>query len=138
MCTYPGYQWRLLSNSVCFKQDSNQVQWFYSAIQPYVHYVPIQNDMSDLVEKIRWAHEHDDEMIQISKRAQEFAWNNLLFEDDYLYLYLVLKRHASMEEIDFSRLKKETCLDPHWKCIQYRKRLVLKKIVDRTLEKLHL
>ncbi len=137
MCTYPGYQWRLLSNSVCFKQESDQIQWFYSAIKPYVHYVPIQNDMSDLVEKIHWAQKHDEEMIQISKRAQEFASNHLLYEDDYLFLFLVLQRHAAVEDIDFKLLKNETCKDPQWKCIQYRKRLALKKSIDRALSCFH-
>lgn len=131
MCTYPGYQWRLLSNSVCFKQESDQIQWFYSALKPYVHYIPIQNDMSDLSEKIEWARSHDQEALEISKHAQEFALGNLLCEDNYFYLYLVLQKQASLEEIDFSRLKKETKKDPQWKCIQYRKRLALKKSFDR-------
>lgn len=135
MCTYHGYQWRLLSNSVCFKQESDQTQWFYSALKPYVHYIPIQNDMSDLLEKIEWARSHDKETLEISQHAQEFAIKNLLLEDNYFYLYLVLQKQASLEEIDFSRLKKETKKDPQWKCIQYRKRLALKKSFDRIKKK---
>ena len=90
MCTYPGYQWRLLSNSAAFKQDSDQIQWFYAALEPYRHFVPIQNDLSDLLERIEWAKEHDDEVQAISANAQEFARNNLMIEDDYLYLFLAL------------------------------------------------
>jgi hypothetical protein len=127
MCTYPGYQWRLLSNSVSFKQDSNQVQWFYKALQPYVHYIPIANDMGDLVTKIKWAQKHDLEVREIATQAQNFALHNLLMEDNYLYLALVLQRLASLEEINFNALKKETAQDPQWRCIQYRKRGSLQK-----------
>ena len=134
MCTYPGYQWRLLSNSVCFKQESNQIQWFYSALQPYVHYVPIRNDIGDLVEKIQWARMHDRKVKQISKQARDFALHNLMFEDDYVYLYLVLKKYASLEEMDGRQLKKEMKDDPHWKCIQYRKRLDLQKSWTRFIQ----
>ncbi len=136
MCTYPGYQWRLLSNSLCFKQESDQIQWFYSALKPYVHYVPIQNDTNDLLGKIEWAKSHDEQVVEISKRAQEFALKNLLLEDNYLYLYLVLQKQASLEEIDFARLKKETKEDPQWKCIQYRKRLDLMKSFHRIWNKI--
>jgi hypothetical protein len=130
MCTYPGFQWRLLSNSVSLKQESDQVQWFYGALKPYTHYIPIQNDMGDLLEKIQWGIEHDQEVREISVQAQDFAVNNLMFEDNYFYLYLVLKKLASVEEIDFRKIKKETKRDPRWKCIQYRKRLALKKSLN--------
>ena len=135
MCTYPGYQWRLLSDSVCFKQESDQVQWFYSALKPYEHYIPIANDMSDLAERVRWAEEHDELVQQIMANARDFASRHLKIEDDYRYLYLVLERYASMQKIDFKALKKETRADPHWVCIQYRKRAALMKMFRRLRER---
>lgn len=136
MCTYPGYQWRLLSNSVCLKQESDQVQWFYKALQPYVHYIPIKNDLSDLVEKINWAKEHDAEAAAIGERARTFALEGLLYEDTYYYLHLALAEYAKHQTIDFQKIKRETEKDPNWKCIQYRKRLGLKKSAQRLKAKL--
>lgn len=127
MCTYPGYQWRLLSNSVCLKQESDQVQWFYKALKPYAHYIPIRNDMSDLLEKINWAKGHEKEVIQMVQNAREFASQNLLLEDLYFYLHFAFCEYAKLQNIDFQKLKKETRQDPHWKCIQYRKRLALER-----------
>ncbi|MBN2478894.1 MAG: hypothetical protein JXA94_01570, partial [Parachlamydiales bacterium] len=66
MCTYSGYQWRLLSNSVAFKQESDEVQWFYSALKPYEHYVPIKDDMSDVIDQINWAIKNDDKCKKIA------------------------------------------------------------------------
>ncbi len=136
MCTYPGYQWRLLSNSVALKQESDQVQWFYRALKPYVHYIPITNDMSDLLDKIAWAKEHDEEVLQIVKNGQQFAMENLLYEDLYAYLHLAFCEYAKLQVIDFQKLKNETKSDPRWKCIQYRKRLALQKSYQRIKEKL--
>jgi hypothetical protein len=135
MCTYPGYQWRLLSNSVCLKQTSDQIQWFYGALTPYLHYIPVKNNLNDLVEKIGWAKEHDLQVREISKTAQDFVLNNLMLEDNYLYLYLVFKKLAFLEEaIDLKKLKKKTDKDPQWKCIQYRKKLALEKSWNRLLK----
>ena len=123
MCTYPGFQWRLLSNSVAFKQDSDQIQWFYEALQPYIHYVPIKNDLSDLVEKLNWAKKEDFFMQKIAKNSREFALENLLLEDNYLYLYHLLQAYAKLQKMDFTHIQK----DPQWIGIQYRKRLQAKR-----------
>lgn len=120
MCTYPGYQWRLLSNSVCFKQKSKEVQWFYSALQPYEHYIPVENDMSDLVEKLNWAKSSDEICKQISKNATDFVLKNLMLEDVYLYLNKALLSYSECLDIDKEELLKNTQNDPNWVCIQSR------------------
>jgi hypothetical protein len=125
MCTYPGYQWRLLSNSVSFKQDSEQVQWFYSALKPYVHFVPVKNDMSDLMDRIEWAKMHEKQVLQIVENAREFAENHLMIEDDYVYLAEALKQYAKIQKINWSQIKRKMGKD--WTCIQYRKRQSLAK-----------
>jgi len=133
MCSYPGFQWRLLSNSLCFKQKSNEVQWFYSALKPYKHFIPIENDMSDLVEKINWARNFDDKCKEIAKNATDFVLDNLMLEDVYLYLYKVLKSYSSNQLFDKKKILKDTKNDPNWILIQQRKKankiiLKMKKI----------
>jgi protein glucosyltransferase len=98
MCTYPGYQWRLLSDSVCFKQESDQVQWFYGALKPYVHYVPVQNDLADLIDQIHWARAHDAECKQIAANSTAFARNGLMYDDVYCYLYHVLVAYSRLQD----------------------------------------
>jgi hypothetical protein len=123
MCTYPGLQWRLLSDALTLKQRSLQIQWFYSALEPYKHYLPIANNMGDLIEKIKWAEGHEGEVLEIIANAQRFACDNLRYEDCYRYFYLVLQKYAALQEINFQDLKQKTKNDPHWVNIQYRKRL---------------
>jgi hypothetical protein len=130
--TYPGYQWRLLSNCVCFKQKSNAVQWFYLALRPYEHYIPIENDMSDLLEKINWAQKNDETCKKIAKNATDFVLNNLLLEDVYIYLNKVLNSYALYLCIDKKDLINSTLSDPEWICIQQRKK-ANKAILKRKL-----
>jgi len=130
MCSYSGYQWRLLSNSLCFKQKSKEIQWFYLALQPYKHYIPIENDMSDLVEKIKWARSFDDKCKEIANNATEFVLNNLMMEDIYLYLYKVLKSYFLHQQIDKEELLQNTRRDLNWILIQHRKKankIILKR-----------
>lgn len=117
MCSYPGYQWRLLSDSVCFKQESDQIQWFYGALNPYEHYVPIQNDLSNLIDQIIWAQTHDDQCKQIALNATDFALKNLMFDDIYCYLYHVLVSYSRLQDVDLKKDWNVTCFSPHWVCI---------------------
>lgn len=114
MCTYPGYQWRLLSQSLTMKQESNQIQWFYNALQPYVHYVPIKEDLSDLIEKINWAQSHDSECNQMAQNARTFVLSQLMFDDVYLYLYYVLIHYETLLDQNVKEDLLNTSRDPHW------------------------
>lgn len=136
MCSSPGLLWRLLSDSLTLKQESDQIQWFHGALVPYRHYLPIANDMSDLVEKIKWAETHEEEVLAMIKNAQDFALNHLMYEDCYRYLFLVLQKYASYQTIDFKTLKKQTLRDPHWVNIQYRKRGQFYKMMQSKLKRL--
>lgn len=112
MCTFPGFQWRLLSGSLTLKQESDEVQYFYSALKPFVHYVPVKNNMDDLLEKILWAKEHDAECKAIAENARAFALENLMPNQIYAYLYWVLNEYAALQS--FSTLE----IDSSWKKVQ--------------------
>lgn len=129
MCTYPGYQWRLLSNCTVLKQDSGEVQWFYSALKPYEHYVPLKEDMSDMLDRIKWAKENDPLCENIAKKATLFVLNNLTIEDGYVYLYEVLRSYAKYQNFNKNDLKKDIDSDPRWISVSNRRKanIILKK-----------
>ncbi|MGE5195727.1 MAG: glycosyl transferase family 90 [Anaerolineae bacterium] len=95
-CAYTRAYWELFSETVMFKQTSDNVQWYYRALQPYVHYIPINNDVSDLLEKIKWAQMHDETAFKIAQNAKTFAEGNLQTSDVYLYFYLILQAYAKL------------------------------------------
>lgn len=114
MCSYPGYQWRLLSDAVVFKQESDQIQWFYGALSPYEHYVPIKNDLSDVIDQVVWAQAHDDACRQIASNATEFALKNLMFDDVYCYLYHVLIAYSRLQDMSLEKDWDVTHASPDW------------------------
>lgn len=48
-------------------------QWYYGDIHPWVHYVPVKADLSDLHDTIAWCRDHPAECRQIAAEAQAFA-----------------------------------------------------------------
>lgn len=99
-CTYSRLFWILISNSLCFKPISNNEQWYYSALEPYVHYIPLKADLSDLLEKVLWAENHQEEVKTIIKHANEFARANLMQEDVFNYVYHLLKAYAKLQRFN--------------------------------------
>lgn len=49
------YPYLMLGNSLVLKQDSPYYEHFYQALKPWKHYVPVKRNLSDLLEKIKWA-----------------------------------------------------------------------------------
>lgn len=48
-------------------------QWYYNELVPWRHFVPVQPDMNDLLEKIEWCRTHDAESAEIAAAGQAFA-----------------------------------------------------------------
>jgi glycosyltransferase involved in cell wall biosynthesis len=65
---------------VLLKTDSIWEQWYYDKLHPWVHYVPVENDFSDLDEKIKWCILHDTECQTIVKNSREFVFKQLNWE----------------------------------------------------------
>ena len=58
--TFLRSQYILASDSVPVIIESKFKPLYLDSWIPWVHYVPVQNDQSDLYEKIRWLQENDD------------------------------------------------------------------------------
>jgi hypothetical protein len=62
----------LASGSVLLMQHRWQ-QFFYAGLQPWVHYVPVKDDMSDLVERYHWLRTHGAHARAIAENGLDFA-----------------------------------------------------------------
>jgi hypothetical protein len=70
--------------------------WYNDLLKPYVHYVPVKQDLSDIVEKIKWCQSHDGDCEKIAKNAKVFVSTYLSKEGILNYLQQVLygvKKH---------------------------------------------
>jgi hypothetical protein len=48
-------------------------QWYYDSLQPWVHFIPVRSDLSDLVDTVQWFAAHDSEAREIAARGRELA-----------------------------------------------------------------
>ncbi len=73
--SWPGLFQKLLTGSPVLKVASRLgfKQWYYDRLVPWGNFVPVQTDMSDLVEKVNWLHEHDAEAQRIGAAGRALA-----------------------------------------------------------------
>jgi len=96
--SWPGAYWRLHTNCVVLKQSSEQIQWYYSLLKPWIHYIPISSDLADLIEKIKWAQNNDNKVKEIIKNANELARDNLKYIDMLYYIYIAIQKYAQLQK----------------------------------------
>jgi len=96
--TVAAYRFMALmaGNSLVFKQDSEYVEWFYDGLEPYKHYIPVKRDLSDLVEKVQWAKDNDEQAQQIVQQAREYIRKKLDAESIFCNFYSVIKRFSTL------------------------------------------
>ena len=70
-CTWDGTAWKLNSGSVIFKTNSIWRQWFYDDYKPWVHYIPVNDDFSDIDDKYAWCESHQEECKRIISNAKK-------------------------------------------------------------------
>jgi hypothetical protein len=92
--TYRGYQF-LFSNSLLFKQASDEFLWYYDAWQPFVHFIPVKVDFSDLLEKILWAINNDKKAEEIANRATRLALDVFCVENIEEFTHRLLCQYQS-------------------------------------------
>lgn len=88
----------LYSGSVLFKQTTDNILWFYSQLKPYIHYVPIAKDLSDIITQIQWAKDHDEECKKMVDCAYDLAEEVLRQESVYLYFYRLLEAYSKKQK----------------------------------------
>jgi len=77
----------LAGGSAVIKQDSTYYEYFYRQLVPWVHYIPLKKDASDLLERVQWARDNDEEAKRIADNSARFVQQNLL--PDHIYCYMV-------------------------------------------------
>lgn len=75
----------IIINETCY--------WFKHMIKPWVHYVPVSPDFSDLEANVRWIFENDAEARKIAENALEFSRTQLSPEGQRAYLDAAIEEH---------------------------------------------
>lgn len=80
-----NHMWGFATGAVPFL-ISNSYCWFSEYLRPYVNYIPIAYDLSDLVEKIEWVKNNDEAAKEIAQGA--LAFTSHVFSGDFQRKYL--------------------------------------------------
>lgn len=68
-----GLKWALYSNSVVLMPHPTFTSWaMEELLQPYVHYIPLNDDLSNVESQVMWILAHDEEANRIAQRGK--AW----------------------------------------------------------------
>jgi hypothetical protein len=77
-----GLKWGLYSNSVVMITKPSISSWaMEELLEPYVHYVPLRDDLSDVETQMKWIVEHDREAKEIALRGQLWM-HDLLYAEE--------------------------------------------------------
>lgn len=79
-----GYSGRLkillFTKRLLFIQDRKWKEFYHFELKPYVHFIPVKNDLSDLLDQIKMVREKGEDFYnEIVNNASEFAKNNLTY-----------------------------------------------------------
>lgn len=77
---------QMLSQSCILLQDSKYIMWYSHLIKPYKHYVPVKEDLSDLIDRAEWCLANDSICRQIGISAHALMTKVLTekFAIDYM------------------------------------------------------
>lgn len=77
-----GLKWALLSQSVVLMPPPKHTSWcMEELLEPWIHYVPLKEDASDVEIQMQWVLDNDDEARQISHRGTLWM-EDLIFHPD--------------------------------------------------------
>lgn len=85
-----GHEFSL--GSVLLLPKSKYYLWFSYLLKPYVHYVPIDENLDNLIQQIKWCIDNDDKCKEISLNGVNF-YNKYLKKDGlYDYMQFILNK----------------------------------------------
>ncbi|XP_036323130.1 O-glucosyltransferase rumi-like [Rhagoletis pomonella] len=87
-----------LCNSLVFHVGDEWNEFFYPALKPWVHYVPLKSYPSeqDIENIIQYFLEHDNLAREIAERGKQFIWNHLRMQDVECYWKKLLSHYQTL------------------------------------------
>eukprot|EP00823_Brevimastigomonas_motovehiculus_P001155 TRINITY_DN11684_c0_g1_i1.p1 TRINITY_DN11684_c0_g1~~TRINITY_DN11684_c0_g1_i1.p1 ORF type:complete len:423 (+),score=97.60 TRINITY_DN11684_c0_g1_i1:80-1348(+) len=87
-----------MCNSLVLHVGEEWKEFYYDLMKPWVHYVPIKTDLSDVEDTISFLKDNDDLAERISQNGFDFAFKHLRMQDVTNYWYGILRRYATLQK----------------------------------------
>lgn len=91
--------------STVLKEESNYMEFWYSSLKPFVHYVPFKSDLSDLEDNIKWMREHPRMAKRIGEHGRQFVLETLREEAINGYAGCLLTTYAQRIFYDIEKVE---------------------------------
>lgn len=113
-------------NSVVLIPKSKYYLWFSFLLKPYEHYVPVDENLDNLIEQIKWCKNNDDKCYEISKNGMEFYKKYLEKDGIYDYMQKVLYQINS-KGLEFKKYNKKIAIITCYRNQNNNERLIQKR-----------
>jgi hypothetical protein len=95
-----GLKWALYSSSVVMMQTPTKTSWaMEELLEPWVHFVPLNDDLSDVEEKMQWVIDNDAEAQNIAHRGslwiKDLVYHPDVEKDEFEIFDEILRRYAA-------------------------------------------
>lgn len=95
-----GLKWALLSQSVVLMPPPKHTSWaMEELLEPWVHYIPLNEFATDVEEKMQWIIDNDDDAQRIAERStlwmEDLVFHPDALEDDRLVQEEILRRYRA-------------------------------------------
>lgn len=88
----------LTTGMLIFLQETPCSEWYFGLMKPFVHYIPVKNDWSNLKEMIEWAIENDQKSQQIVSNSMKLGRYLMDYSVWMDYLYELLFEYSERIE----------------------------------------
>ncbi|XP_048406289.1 protein O-glucosyltransferase 1 isoform X2 [Stegostoma tigrinum] len=85
-----------LCGSLVFHVGNEWLEFFYSQLKPWVHYIPVNQDLSNVQELLHFVQENDHIAREIAERGRRFILEHLKMEDVSCYWKQLLTRYSKL------------------------------------------
>ncbi|XP_068165503.1 protein O-glucosyltransferase 1 [Antennarius striatus] len=85
-----------LCGSLVFHVGDEWQEFFYPQLKPWVHYIPVRQDLHDVRQLLQFAKENDAIAQEIASRGEEFILNHLRMEDISCYWERLLTEYSRL------------------------------------------
>ena len=89
-------------NSVVLIPQTKYYLWFSHLLKPYEHFIPIKENLEDLIEKIIWCRDNDEKCKKIAENAKLF-YNKYLGKDGIFNYMQQLLNSISYKSLGFKK-----------------------------------
>ncbi|XP_054709758.1 protein O-glucosyltransferase 1-like [Uloborus diversus] len=85
-----------LCRSLVYHVGDEWLEFFYKQLKPWVHYIPVTKDLSNVQDLLNFALENDNLAKAIADRGFDFIWNHLKMEDILCYWKKLLLDYSQL------------------------------------------